>query len=103
VSEPCAGVVLDEADELLAFLNDEAIEYPESVSARSELRLALELRFGRRCRICGDQERAVVLDHCHETNIVRGLICGLCNSALGLFRDDPDLMRRAAEYVERFF
>lgn len=30
----------------------------------------------------------------------RGLLCGPCNQALGLFRDQPDLMRRAAEYIE---
>lgn len=34
--------------------------------------------------------------------IVRGILCRLCNIALGHFHDDADLMRRAANYVERF-
>jgi hypothetical protein len=27
-------------------------------------------------------------------------LCGLCNGALGAFKDDPELMRTAADYIE---
>lgn len=42
------------------------------------------------------------VDHDHETGRVRRLLCYHCNNALGHFRDDPDLMRRAADYIEEF-
>jgi hypothetical protein len=39
------------------------------------------------------------VDHDHGTGEIRGLLCVRCNNALGLFREDPDLLRRAARYV----
>ncbi|WP_216591371.1 endonuclease VII domain-containing protein [Streptomyces brasiliscabiei] len=43
---------------------------------------------------------AVHVDHCHKTGRVRGVLCFNCNSGLGLLRDDPDAMNRAADYLE---
>nr|WP_078884185.1 endonuclease domain-containing protein [Streptomyces sp. NRRL S-340] len=40
------------------------------------------------------------VDHCHGTGRVRGVLCFSCNAALGQFKDRPDVMRRAAAYVE---
>jgi hypothetical protein len=56
------------------------------------------------CAICGGKERrghALSVDHCHQTNKVRGLLCGDCNRGLGLFRDNPEALVRAAEYLRR--
>ena len=39
------------------------------------------------------------VDHDHGTGEFLGLLCVRCNNALGLFREDPDLLRRAASYV----
>lgn len=57
-----------------------------------------------RCAICPtgfDTPGAVCFDHNHETGLLRGLICGPCNTALGLFRDSPAVLRNAAAYLEQ--
>ncbi|MGI5199371.1 endonuclease VII domain-containing protein [Streptomyces sp. CA-288835] len=51
------------------------------------------------CCICLAAPAAHV-DHCHKTGRVRGVLCFNCNSGLGLLRDDPDAMNRAADYLE---
>lgn len=53
------------------------------------------------CAICEEIEegRMLAVDHDHKTNKVRGLLCGSCNRALGLFKDNPELISRAKEYV----
>lgn len=52
------------------------------------------------CRLCGSTTK-VVVDHDHETGKVRGPLCSHCNTGIGLLQDNPALMRKAAEYVER--
>lgn len=39
------------------------------------------------------------IDHSHQSGRVRGMLCNHCNTGLGLFRDDPTLLYRAADYV----
>ena len=51
------------------------------------------------CQICGLKER-LHIDHCHETSKYRGILCGKCNNALGLFNDNPDLIINALEYIK---
>lgn len=57
-----------------------------------------------KCAICKTTEPGVRLvrfhiDHCHTTKKIRGLLCEHCNRGLGHFKDDPALMRRAADYL----
>lgn len=55
-----------------------------------------------KCLICEvDNSTTLHVDHCHETGAVRGLLCSNCNTSLGGFKDDPALLRKAAEYLER--
>jgi Recombination endonuclease VII len=60
------------------------------------------------CRICKGpgfklqpkQRILLVVDHCHKTNIVRGLLCHNCNRALGLLKDSTTNLREALSYLE---
>jgi hypothetical protein len=55
------------------------------------------------CAICGKDNGSISLciDHDHKTNEVRGLLCNLCNRAIGLMKDDPILLIKAADYVKK--
>ncbi len=82
---------------------------------------ALREAQGHRCAICGKHEDdmkviasgrprkdgepsassfKLVVDHCHDSRRVRGLLCSQCNSAIGLLGDSPETIRVAAAYVE---
>lgn len=54
------------------------------------------------CAICGKPpgKRPLCVEHDHKTGKVRGLTCNKCNSILGMCDDDPDILRRAIEYLE---
>ncbi|MFD8010391.1 endonuclease VII domain-containing protein [Streptomyces sp. NPDC058955] len=51
------------------------------------------------CVIC-QEGPAEHVDHDHRTGKVRGVLCFSCKAALGQFKDRPDVIRRAAAYVE---
>lgn len=61
-----------------------------------------------KCAICGStdnkssQHNSFMVDHCHETGEVRGLLCNLCNSVLGKARDDVKILRKSIEYLEKY-
>lgn len=55
-------------------------------------------RQGGICPICLT-EKAVHVDHCHATGVVRGILCAHCNKGLGCFRDKTERMVRACEYL----
>lgn len=60
-------------------------------------------RQNRVCAICDEPDTTakgiLSVDHCHETQRVRGLLCHRCNVGLGHFKDDPALLMRAVEYI----
>jgi hypothetical protein len=55
------------------------------------------------CALCGDPpgKKRLAIDHDHVTGKVRSLLCRGCNTALGGFKDDPALIRQAANYIEQ--
>jgi len=65
----------------------------------------LKESFTGKCCLCGvpecECEKHLRMDHDHITGQFRGFLCHNCNVALGLLKDDGDLMRRAADYVEK--
>lgn len=59
----------------------------------------LKLLKNGKCEICGDVER-LVIDHNHETEVVRGVLCNNCNTGLGMFADDPLRLTSAIVYLQ---
>lgn len=53
------------------------------------------------CRQVDHVSRRLHVDHCHSTGRVRGLLCGPCNSVIGLAREDPAVLRAAIDYLGR--
>lgn len=51
-------------------------------------------------RLGTHNKEVLAVDHCHATGKVRKLLCHNCNRALGLMKDDPNLLRKAATYIE---
>jgi hypothetical protein len=54
-----------------------------------------------KCKICEEDMKIPFVDHCHNTGIVRGLLCGLCNAGLGQFKDDIHRLNKAVDYIEQ--
>ena len=55
------------------------------------------------CAICHNQERdgrSLGVDHCHKTGKIRGLLCFTCNAAIGLLKDNENILLSAIEYLK---
>jgi hypothetical protein len=53
------------------------------------------------CVICKTTS-ALIVDHCHATNIVRGLICSACNVMLGHGKENIDTFKAAIKYLKDY-
>jgi hypothetical protein len=85
---------------------------PENFAKHQELKAqkdwaAQEKKAGRQrplvCEICAEPEpkgRKLHFDHCHKSGRFRGWLCNRCNKALGMARDDPEILVRMAAYLE---
>lgn len=66
---------------------------------------AKELRSGT-CFICGsdgsEYKKSLHIDHCHTTGKVRGALCHSCNIALGLIKEDINILDKMKEYLVAF-
>jgi hypothetical protein len=73
----------------------------------SEYRRIMEEQQGK-CAICGRSGEWLAVDHDHRCcpperktcgRCVRGLLCSNCNSGLGMFGEDPQVISRAISYL----
>ena len=67
---------------------------------------------GNACKICDEQiefadkgrytkiGNDAVVDHCHGTGAIRGILCGLCNTGLGAFKDKSSNFQSAINYLQ---
>ncbi len=59
---------------------------------------------GGHCALCptlpSEQKNGtLVVDHCHATGKIRGLLCNPCNTAIGLLKEDKEVLKRAIGYL----
>lgn len=64
-----------------------------------------------KCAICGkelflfgepkDKNKIAHVDHNHDTGKVRGLLCDSCNRGIGLLKDNPEYLLKAASYLKK--
>lgn len=61
------------------------------------------------CAICGKPEsskrdgitKALAVDHCHKTGKIRGLLCAKHNTMLGMAEDDPSVLQKMIDYLQK--
>lgn len=67
--------------------------------------IALWNKQGKKCAICAKRmdwpNKDIHVDHNHATGKVRGILCSRCNRAMGLFKDNPVVLAKAAQYSKR--
>jgi hypothetical protein len=59
---------------------------------------------GRVCAICGtDQPRGKNwhTDHDHSTKLIRGILCGWCNTGIGKLQESEEIMLKALKYLKQ--
>ncbi len=60
-----------------------------------------ELISNNNCEICNRVLKKKCIDHCHSTNIVRGVLCNNCNTALGLVGDNVSVLEEMIKYLQK--
>jgi hypothetical protein len=57
-----------------------------------------------KCAICNTDQsklsRKLVVDHCHTSNKVRGLLCSHCNVGIGMLKESEDNLMAAIQYLK---
>lgn len=86
-------------------------EYKAKIKARYGIdyelyQLMFEMQDGK-CLICNrppkqqSKMQRLVVDHCHYTNKVRGLLCSTCNRGIGFLQDSSKILNNAFNYLKR--
>lgn len=77
--------------------------YGISVDKYSEMATVQEHRCAICLRLCEPSDGRVnlVVDHCHDTGVVRELLCIHCNHALGSIGDNAEVALRMASYLDK--
>lgn len=58
-----------------------------------------------KCAICRIDEKyfnkRMVVDHCHSSGVIRGLLCGKCNFLIGFAKDSTKSLSSAIKYLNK--
>lgn len=54
------------------------------------------------CAICKKNNVRLVIDHCHETGKVRGLLCDGCNQGIGCLKDNIENLKNSIKYLNKY-
>ena len=64
---------------------------------------------GEGCALCGtdNPERmsrgsGFVVDHCHSSGVIRGILCNPCNMMLGKAKDNTNTLQNAITYLSEY-
>ena len=80
------------------------------ISYKGVMRMFLQQK--KKCKICGVKLKLpnekgsngiAVIDHCHDTDNIRGLLCTNCNTGIGKLGDNVESLRRAVKYLENAY
>ena len=59
-----------------------------------------------KCAICGktpkENKKRLAVDHNHNTEANRGLLCSNCNAGLGFLQDKKELLESAIKYLRKW-
>lgn len=55
----------------------------------------------KRCGICLEKKPRLVVDHCHKSKKVRGLLCTTCNAGIGQLKESVWILGEAIKYLTR--
>lgn len=80
--------------------NDERKRLRKSYGITPSEVAAMALAQSGKCALC-EQEKRLVVDHCHSTGRVRGLLCHRCNTSLGWLEAHPSVFQRLAKYLHQ--
>jgi|GEM_PF-2741415 len=93
-------------------LADKDFRARKDIRLRTKYRITLEeyekllISQDYRCAICGkhddDIERGLLVDHSHDTNVVRGFLCPTCNVLIGVAKDSIEILESAINFLRPF-
>lgn len=96
----CSDLCKDKGSASAYLIRNYGISYEEYMRMHSEQ--------GGKCKLCGGEgflmrkhhKTKLVVDHCHSTGKIRGLLCHNCNRALGLMQDNVETLQNAIDYLK---
>jgi len=54
------------------------------------------------CKMPPSSQKGLIVDHCHDSNKVRALLCYSCNSFIGLAKDSEEILQSAITYLKKY-